>query len=177
MPKSVSEYMLLEHQELSQLLNRLSQELNSLPASQNAPQAFERVEKSSRKISQTLHMHLEEEEQVLYPALEEHVEGIKTTLERMRHELDAGEAVEQTFLDCLKRMGKKGASRAEVIRSGRSYIQWVRGHLLNEHGRLLPLVESRLDPATQKLVRRAMEELSHETTARIAESMPQGEQA
>ena len=177
MPKSVSEYLLLEHQELSQLLNKLSQELKSLPASQSAPQAFERLEKSSRRISQTLHMHLKEEEQVLYPALEEHVEGIKTTLERMRHELDAGEAVEQAFFESLKRMGKTGSSRAEVIRSGRSYIQWVRGHLLHENGRLLPLVERRLDPGTQKLVRRAMQELSHETTARIAETVPQGEQA
>jgi hemerythrin-like domain-containing protein len=175
MPKSVSEYLLLEHQELSQLLNRLSQELKSLPATPNAPQAFERVERSSRKISQTLHIHLEEEEQVLYPALEEHVEGIKTTLERMRHELDAGEAVERAFFDCLKRLGKAGASRDEVIRSGRSYIQWVRGHLLNEHGRLFPLVERRLDPDTQRLVRRAMEELSHETSARVAETVPQGE--
>jgi len=175
MPKSVSEYLLLEHQELSQLLNKLSQELKSLPVTQNAPQAFERLEKSSRKISQTLHMHLEEEEQVLYPALEEHVEGIKTTLERMRHELDAGEAVEQAFFDCLKRMAKAGGSRAEVIRSGRSYIQWVRGHLLHENGRLLPLVERRLDPDTQKSVRRAMQELSHEATARVSESFPQGD--
>jgi hemerythrin-like domain-containing protein len=173
MPKSVSDYLLLEHQELSLLLNRLSQELKSLPAAQNAPQAFERLEKSSRKISRTLHLHLEEEERVLYPALEKHVEGIKTTLERMRHELDAGQAVEQAFFDCLKRLGKAGVNRDEVIRSGRSYIQWVRGHLLHENGRLLPLVERRLDPATQKLVRHAMEELSHETTARVAESFPQ----
>jgi hemerythrin-like domain-containing protein len=177
MSKSVSEYFLHGQQELSQLLNQLSQELKSLPATQNAPQAFERLEKSSRKISRTLHLHLDQEEQVLYPALEQHVEGIKTTLERMRHELDAGEAVEQAFFDCLKRLGHAGVSRDEVISSGRSYIQWVRGHLLQENGRLLPLVERRLDPATQKLVRQAMEELSHETTARIAESFPSGEES
>lgn len=177
MPKSVSEYLLLEHQELSQLLNQLSQELKSLPATQNAPQAFERLEKSGQRIAQTLHLHLEEEEQILYPALEKHIEGIETTLERMRHELDAGEAVEKAFFDCLKRMVKNGAGRAEVMRSGRSYIQWVRGHLLNENGRLLPLVERRLDPSTQKLVRRAMEELSQQTEARVAESLPQGHPA
>ena len=175
MPKSVSEYLLLEHQELSQLLNELSQELKSLPVTRNATQAFERLEKSGQKIAQTLHIHLEEEEQILYPALEKNVEGIETTLERMRHELDAGEAVEKAFFDCLKRMVKTGASRGEVVRSGRTYIQWVRGHLLNENGRLLPLVERRLDPDTQKLVRRAMEELCQQSEAQLTGSLPQAE--
>jgi hemerythrin-like domain-containing protein len=55
--------------------------------------------------------------------------------------------------------------------SGRHYIQWLRGHLLEENGRLFPIVERGLDAQTQQQVRRAMEELSHETTARVAEGL------
>ena len=177
MPRCISDYVLLEHQELAQLLNKLSQELRSLPVTQNAPKTLERIEKFCQQISQTLHTHLEEEERVLYPALEEKVEGITITLDRMRHDRDAGEAAEKAFFECLQRLEKTGKNREDVVRSGRSFVQWVRGHLLIESGRLLPLVERRLDPETQKLVRRAMEELSHESTARIAESFPEGEQA
>jgi hemerythrin-like domain-containing protein len=59
-----------------------------------------------------------------------------------------------------------------VVQSGRSYIRWVRQHLLDENGRLFPMVERGLDPDTQREVRRAMEELSRETTARLASTLP-----
>jgi hemerythrin-like domain-containing protein len=177
MTQCITRYLLDEHQEITHLLNKLSGELRSLPVTRNATQTLEHLENYCQQISRTLHAHLEGEEKVLYPALEEHVEGITTTLERMREARDVGEAAEKAFFDCLKRLAKSGQSREEVVRSGRSYIQWVRGHLLSENGRLLPLVERRLDADTQKLVRRAMEGLSQETTARVAESFPQGEQS
>ncbi|MHB8653778.1 MAG: hemerythrin domain-containing protein [Terriglobia bacterium] len=175
MTQCITRYLLDEHHELTYLLNKLSEELRSLPVTRNATQTFERLEKFCLQISRTLHAHLEEEEKVLYPALEEHVEGITATIERMREARDAGEEVEKAFFDCLKRLTQSGQSREAVVQSGRSYIQWVRGHLLNENGRLLPLVERRLDADTQKLVRRAMEELTRETSARVAESFPQGQ--
>jgi hemerythrin-like domain-containing protein len=177
MPQCITEYLLVEHHNLTHLLNEFSHELQALPVSRNANQTVERLEKCYRQISQTLHAHLEEEEQVLYPALAEHVQGISTTLDRMRHAREAGEAMEKVFFESLGRLAKSGKTRDEVVQAGRSYIQWVRGHLLNENGRLFPLVERRLDPETQKLVRRAMEELAHETSARLAESIPQGEQS
>lgn len=177
MTHSVSEYLLHGHHELSQLLNKLSEELKSVPVSLDAAQTFSRLERSCRKVSQALHAHLQKEEQVLYPALEAHVEGVTITIERMRRERNAGEAVEKAFFDCLRRAGKAGLSREEIVESGRTYVQWVRSHLLNENGRLLPLVERRLDAETQKVVRCAMEELSHETSARIAESFPHGEES
>jgi hemerythrin-like domain-containing protein len=45
----------------------------------------------------------------------------------------------------------------------------VRAHLLKENGRLFPLVDRGLDPETQQEVRRAMEELSQETSSHVAE--------
>jgi hemerythrin-like domain-containing protein len=177
MPQCITEYLLVEHQNLSQLLNKFSSELQALPVSRNATQTVERLEKCCRQISRSLHEYLEEEEQVLYPALEKHVEGLSTTLERMRLARGAGEAAEKVLFESLGRLAKNGKTRKEVVQAGRSYIQWVRGHLLNENGRLFPLVERRLDPETQKLVRRAMEELSHVTSARLAESIPQGQQS
>ena len=177
MSRCISEFLLLEHHELTQLLNRLSQELQALPLTQNTSQTVERLEGCYRQISKSLRTHLEEEEKVLYPAIEKHVEGISTTLERMRHARDAGEAAEKAFIECLKHLGRSSKSRADAVQAGRSYIQWVRGLLMNENGHLMPLVERRLDPATQRLVRQAMEEMARETTARIAESIPQGEQS
>ena len=177
MSRCITEFLLHEHHELTQLLNKLSQELQSLPLAQNASQSVERLEGCYRQISQTLRTHLDEEEKILYPALEEHVEGITTTLDRMRHARDAGEAAEKAFIECLKHLGRSSKNRTEAVQAGRSYIQWVRSLLMNENGRLLPLVERRLDPGTQRLVRQAMEELARETTARIAESIPQGEQS
>jgi len=177
MSRCITEFLLHEHQELTHLLNKLSQELQSLPLARNATKSVERLEACYRQISQTLRKHLEEEEKILYPALEEHVEGITTTLERMRHARNAGEAAEKAFIECLEHLGGNSKNRTEAVQAGRSYIQWVRGLLMNENGRLLPLVERRLDPATQRLVRKAMEELARETTARIAESIPLGEQS
>ncbi len=177
MTRCITEYVLHEHQELTQLLNKLSLELQSLPLARNQTQTFERLEGCCREISQALRAHLAEEEQVLYPALEQHVEGIRITLDRMRHAREAGRTVEAAFLDCIKRLGKSNKSRAEAVQAGRNYIQWIRGLLMNENGRLLPLVERRLDAATQKLVRHAMEELSRETTAHFAQSIPQGQES
>jgi hemerythrin-like domain-containing protein len=176
MPQCITEYLLVEHQNLSQLLNKFSSELQALPVSRNATQTVERLEKCCRQISRSLHAHLEQEEQVLYPALEKHVEGISTTLERMRLAHDAGEAVERELFESLGRLAQSGKTRNEVVQAGRSYIQWVRSHMLNENGRLFPLVERRLDPETQRLVRRAMEELAQVTSARVAESIPLGAQ-
>jgi hemerythrin-like domain-containing protein len=177
MRRCVTEYLVQEHQELSQLLNELQEQLRVLPLAQDVAETFERLQRVSQEISKTLHTHLEEEEQILYPALEGHVQGIATTLERMRDEHDAGEATEEAFLQCVEELAKNGKNREEVMRSGRSYVQWVRGHLLNEHGRLFPMVERGLDPETQKAVRRAMEELSQETSARLAEGSTHPAQA
>ena len=55
------------------------------------------------------------------------------------------------------------------MQSGRKYIIWLRHHLMEENGRLFPMVERGLDLATQQAVRRAMEELSQDSPARVAE--------
>lgn len=62
----------------------------------------------------------------------------------------------------------KGNPR-EVMQRGRQYINWLRHHLMEENGRLSPMVERGLDPATQQTVRRALEEVSQETSARVIE--------
>jgi hemerythrin-like domain-containing protein len=62
----------------------------------------------------------------------------------------------------------KGNPR-EVMQSGRQYIIWLRHHLMEENGRLFPMVERGLDPETQQAVRHAMEELSQESPARMAQ--------
>lgn len=177
MPRCVTEYLLQEHQELSQLLNELMGELRALPLAQNAAETVERLRGLSHEISQALRTHLDEEERILYPALEARVQGVSATLERMRREHDDGEAAERAFLQSVESFAQSSRNREQVMQSGRSYIQWVRGHLLNENGRLFPLVERRLDPQTQRVVRQAMEELSQETTTRIAESFPHDPQA
>jgi len=172
MPRCITEYLKQEHHELLHLLNELTAELRALPLARNSAEAFERLRNLCREISQTLHTHLEEEEEILYPALEAHVQGVSGTLERMRIENDAGEAAEKVFLQSVERLTRRGGDREGVVQSGRRYIQWVRGHLLNENGRLLPLVERRLDPQTQREVRHAMEELSRESAAHIVETFP-----
>jgi hemerythrin-like domain-containing protein len=63
------------------------------------------------------------------------------------------------------------------MQSGRKYIFWLRNHLLDENGRLFPMVERGLDLATQQAVRRALEELSQECAARLAEGQTQTAQA
>ena len=160
-----------EHRELQQLLNELADELRVLPFARNAAETLERLKSLSQEISKVLHTHLDEEEKVLYPALEANVQGITGTLDRMRHEHDDGEAAEEAFLACFERLAQNDKNREGVMKAGRRYVQWVRGHLLNENARLFPLVERRLDPAIQKEVRQAMEELSHETEARIVEGL------
>jgi hemerythrin-like domain-containing protein len=73
----------------------------------------------------------------------------------------------------VERLIKGGRNRQEVMQRGRQYVQWLRGHLLDENGRLFPMVERGLDTDTQQEVRRAMEELAQETSARIAEGSGQ----
>jgi hemerythrin-like domain-containing protein len=172
MRRCITEYLVQEHQELAHLLNDLQEQLSVLHLARDVSETIERLKVVIRGITKTLHAHLEGEEQILYPALVGHVQGIAGTLERMRCQHDNGEAVEKAFLQCVERLAKNGRSRHEVMQSGRSYVQWLRSHLLEENGRLFPLVERGLDPQTQAEVRRAMEELRQETTARIAEVLP-----
>jgi hemerythrin-like domain-containing protein len=123
----------------------------------------------SKRITKVLHTHIEQQEQILYPALEGHMQGIAATLERMRRENDAGEVAEEAFFQCVEMWAKSGKNRQEVMKRGRNYVQWVRAHLLKENGRLFPLVERGLDPETQQKVCRAMEELSQEIPSPVAE--------
>jgi hemerythrin-like domain-containing protein len=173
MGRFVTEYFTQEHQELLHLLDDLQKELRVLPMARNARQACERLQRLCQHVARGLHTHFEEEEIVLYPALEGHMQGIHNTLERMKSEHVAGEAAEKKFLDSVKRMAEASKNRQEVMRAGLAYVNWTRGHLLSENGRLFPLVDRSLDAQAQKQIRQAMEELSRETTARIAESFPQ----
>ena len=165
----VTEYLGQGHQELSQLLNELQGELQVLLLARDLQTTATRLRRLSKKITLLLHTHIEQQEQVLYPALEVHMQGIAATLDRMRRENDAGEVAEKAFYQCVEQWAKSGKNRQEVMKRGRSYVQWVRGHLLKENGRLFPLVERGLDPETQQKVRRAMEELSQETSAHLSE--------
>ena len=169
MTRFVTEYLGQGHQELSQLLNELQEELQVLPLARNLESTSERLQGLSKKIAEVLHWHIKQEEEILYPALEGHMQGIEATLERMRHENSAGEVVEAGFAKCIAQLAKSGKNRQEVMKLGRSYVQWVRAHLLKENGRLFPLVERGLDPETQQKVRRAMEELGHEVSSPVAE--------
>ena len=76
---------------------------------------------------------------------------------------------EKTFHQSLDRLLQGAGNPHEVMQSGRKYIIWLRNHLLDENGRLFPMVERGLDPSTQQAVRRAMEEMSQESSARVAE--------
>jgi hemerythrin-like domain-containing protein len=169
MTRCVTDYLVQEHQELSFLLNDLQDQLRVLPMVRDHRKTAERLIGLRRKISAALHTHVLEEEQILYPALQEHVQGIAFTLDRMRHEHDAGEQTEKTFHQSLDRLLKGGGSPHEVMQSGRKYIIWLRNHLLDENGRLFPMVERGLDPSIQHAVRRALEEMSQESSARVAE--------
>jgi hemerythrin-like domain-containing protein len=169
MIRFVTEYLGQEHQELSHLLNELQGELQVLHLARDLELACERLRGLSRKITVAFHSHIEQQEQILYPALEGHMQGIAATLERMRLENGAGEAAEKAFFQCVEQWAKNGKNRQEVMKRGHSYVQWVRAHLLRENGRLFPLVERGLDPDTQQKVRRAMEELSQETSSHLAE--------
>jgi len=103
------------------------------------------------------------------------MQGIAATLERMRRENEAGEVAEKAFYQCVEQWAKSGKNREEVMKRGRSYVQWVRAHLLKENGRLFPLVERGLDSETQQQVRHAMEELSQETSFHLAEGTLSGQ--
>jgi len=177
MPRCISDYLKQEHEELSRLLNKLTDQLRALPLTRDTAETIERLRQLSAQISRRLQTHLEEEEKILYPALEEHVQGVTTTLDRMRLEHDTGEAAAEAFWQSIERLTESGRNRGDVAESGRRYVQWVRGHLLSENGRLFPLVERRLDPETQRQIRRAMEELSQETEARVAEGSTEPAQA
>ena len=169
MTQFVTEYLGQGHQELSQLLNELQEELQVLHLARELKSTSERLRRLSRKITLVLHTHIEQQEQILYPALEGHMQGLAATLERMRRDNDAGEVAEKAFVQCIEQWAKSGKNRQEVMKRGRNYVQWVRAHLLRENGRLFPLVERGLDPETQQKVRRAMEELSQETSSPVAE--------
>jgi hemerythrin-like domain-containing protein len=177
MTRCITDYLVQEHQELSHLLNELQEQLRVLPLARNAAETMERLQVLAREITKTLHTHLDKEEQILYPALEEHMQGIAATLERMRHDHDTGEAQEKAFLQCVERLINNGRNRQEVMKSGRSYIFWLRSHLMEENGRLFPLVERGLDKQTQEEIRHAMEELSQTTPARLAEGSTHPAQA
>ena len=177
MKKYVTDYLFQEHQELSQLLNELAEELQALPFARNASARFERMQNLCQEVSKSVQMHQLEEEEIIYPALEEHLGGLGVTFERMRLEHDEGEAAQQVFAQGVEALVKGGVNRQRVVQSGTSYIRWVRQHLLDENGRLFPMVERGLDPETQREVRRAMEELGRATTARIAPVSPGKAQA
>jgi hemerythrin-like domain-containing protein len=171
MTRCITDYLVQEHQELSHLLNELQEQLRVLPLAREARSTGERLSRLTRAVGGALRAHLAREEQILYPALESHVQGIAATLDRMRQDHDAGEETEKAFLNCLAGLVTGGGNRQEVMQRGRQYIQWLRKHLLDENGRLFPMVERGLDPDTQQKVRQAMEEMSHETSARIAEGV------
>ncbi len=177
MPRVLTDYFMQERHEISQLLNRLAHELQTLPLAQQTKERTERLRALCARISQGLRTHFDEEEKILYPSLEAHVEGVTPTLERMRLDRDAGGVAERKFQECLARLRETSQGREDVVRAGRQYIQWVRSHFFSDNGRLFPLVESKLDPETQREVRRAMEELARETSARIAEGAAPGSQA
>jgi hemerythrin-like domain-containing protein len=175
MTRFVTEYLGQGQQELSQLLNELQEELQVLLLARDLQSTAERLRGLSKKITMALHTHIEQQEQILYPALEGHMQGIAATLERMRRENEAGEVAEKAFCQCVEQWAKSGKNREEVMKRGRSYVQWVRAHLLKENGRLFPLVERGLDAETQQQVRHAMEELSQETSSHLAEGTLSGQ--
>ena len=177
MKKYVTDYLFQGHQELSQLLNELAGELQALPMARDGSVRFERIQNLCQEVSKSVQTHQLEEEEIIYPALEEHLGGLGATLERMRLEHDEGEAAQQAFVQGVEALAQGGKHRQCVVESGTSYIRWVRQHLLDENGRLFPMVERGLDPETQREVRRAMEELGRETTARIAPALPGKAQA
>jgi hemerythrin-like domain-containing protein len=177
MTRCVTDYLVHEHQELSLLLNELQEQLGVLRLARDRRKTTERLTGLRRKISQALRNHVEEEEQILYPAIQNQLQGIAFTLDRMRDEHDAGEQAAQTFHQSLDLLLQGRGNPQEVMQSGRKYIAWLRNHLLDENGRLFPMVERGLDSATQQAVRRAMEELGQASSARVAEGQSYTAQA
>jgi hemerythrin-like domain-containing protein len=177
MTKCVTDYLVHEHQELSHLMNELQEQLYALPLAREAASTGERLNGLTRAIAHNLHAHVVEEEQILYPALEGRLQGIAATLKRMRDEHQAGEKTENIYHQSLARLLKGERNRREVMQSGRQYIQWLRGHLLDENGRLFPMVERVLDLETQQEVRRAMEALNSASSSRIPDKLPRAAHA
>ena len=177
MKKYVTDYLFQGHQELTQLLNELADELRALPMARDASVRFERIQILCQEISKSVQTHQLEEEEIIYPALEEHLGGLGATLARMRLEHVEGEAAQQAFVRGVEALAKGGVNRQRVVQAGSVYIRWVRRHLLDENGRLFPMVERGLDSQTQREVRQAMEELGRETAARIAPALPGKAQA
>ena len=175
MTRFVTEYLGQRHQELSQLLNELQGELQVLNLARDLESTAARLGVLSKKITLVLHNQILQQEQILFPALEGHMQGIAATLERMRRENEAGEVAEKAFFQCVEQWVKSGKNRQEVMKRGRNFVQWVRAHLMQENGRLFPLVERGLDPETQQKVRRAMEELSQEISSPFAEGTGSGQ--
>jgi hemerythrin-like domain-containing protein len=173
MTRCITNYLVHEHQELSHLLYELEEQLRVLPLARDYRRTAERLREITRAVARALHAHVVEEEEILHPALADHLQGIAATLDRMRHEHDAGEETEKVFQECVERLSKGGRNRQEAMQRGRQYVQWLRGHLLDENGRLFPMVERSLDTDTQQEVRRAMEEFAQETTALVAEGAGQ----
>ena len=171
MTKFVTDYLAQEHQTLSALLSELHQQLGVLRLSQDRGRTEERLTGLQGKIAEALRSHVVEEEQILYPALEKHVQGITCTLDRMRQEHDTGDQTRKTFHENLDRMIQGTGDPQEVMQSGRLYITWLRRHLMEENGRLFPMIQRSLDPATQQVVRTAME-LSRDSSAGVAEAQP-----
>ena len=169
MTRCVTDYLVREHQELSLLLNELQTELTVLRLARDRRKTADRLSGLRGRISQALLNHVVEEEQILYPALQKCVQGLDITLDRMRQEHDAGERTERVFHQSLDRLIQGQGNPRDVMQSGREYVHWLRNHLLDEHGRLFPMVERGLDPVTQEAVRRAMQELSAESPARVAQ--------
>jgi len=108
MTRFVTEYLGQGHQELSQLLNELQEELQVLLLARDLESTAERLRGLSKKITMALHTHIEQQEQILYPALEGHMQGIAATLERMRRENEAGEVAEKAFYQCVEQWAKSG---------------------------------------------------------------------
>ena len=169
MTRFVTDYLVHEHQELSLLLNELHHQLGVLRLARDRRKTAERLTGLRRRISEALHTHVVEEEQILYPAIQNHVQGMAFTLDRMRHEHDAGQQTEKSFHQSVDLLLQGQGNPREVMQSGRKYILWLRNHLLDENGRLFPMVERGLDSTTQQAVRRAMVELKQESSALVAE--------
>jgi hypothetical protein len=80
MTQFVTEYLGQGQQELSQLLNKLQEDLQVLLLARDLKSTSERLRKLSKKITLVLHTHIEQQEQILYPALEGHMQGLAATL-------------------------------------------------------------------------------------------------
>jgi hemerythrin-like domain-containing protein len=169
MTRCVTDYLVQEHQELSLLLNELQEQLGVLGLARDRRSMAERLAGLRRKIAEALRSHVVEEERILHPAIRAHMQGVAFTLDRMRREHDAGKQTGKAFTESIERLLGGTGNPKEVMQSGRQYIVWLRRHLLEENGRLFPMVERGLDPATQQAVRRALEEMSQESSARVAE--------